>query len=140
MASVARSNETWPPRGSRIQRRLLDRIAESSGWNGVAIALGAGALALIYGPLIWLGVMSFSAEPLSGRPYPLTFAHYGMLFSNDKWHVPFMKSVMLGLAVGLACMVFGTLLARARVRLKRPGGVLFVALLPLFVPGLTNGA
>jgi ABC-type spermidine/putrescine transport system permease subunit II len=126
--------------GNRIRRRLLDRVGESSGWIVVAIALGTLALALIYGPLIWLGVMSFSAQPLSGVPYPLTFTHYATLFSNDKWHTPFIKSVILGLMVALACMIVGTFLARALVRLKRPGGVLFVALLPLFVPGLTIGA
>lgn len=140
MTSAVETNGMSSPRGTRVRRRFFDRIAESSGWNVVAIALGCGALALIYGPLIWLGVMSFSAEPLSGKPYPLTFAHYGALFANDKWHAPFIKSVVLGLVVALACMIVGTFLARALVRLKRPGGVLFVALLPLFVPGLTIGA
>ena len=130
------------PRARRTawKRGFFDRLAEASVWNTVAVALGCMALLLIYGPLIWLGVMSFSAEPLSGKPYPLTFAHYGLLFANDKWHAPFIKSVVLGLAVALACMVIGTLLARALVRLKRPGSVLFLALLPLFVPGLTIGA
>ncbi len=140
MSFVVQSGAMTPPLQAKPQRPWLDRIAESRLWTGVAIALGSGALALIYGPLLWLGVMSFSAEPLSGRPYPLTFAHYDALLSNDKWHVPFLKSVLLGLAVALACMVVGTFLARALVRMRRPGGVLFVALLPLFVPGLTIGA
>ncbi|CAM5557690.1 ABC-type spermidine/putrescine transport system permease subunit II [Aquamicrobium terrae] len=140
MSSAAATAAMPRLHGARIQRRFLDRLAEASGWNVVAVALGCAALLLIYGPLIWLGVMSFSAEPLSGKPYPLTFAHYGLLFANDKWHTPFLKSVLLGLAVALACMVVGTFLARALVRLRRPGGVLFLALLPLFVPGLTIGA
>lgn len=140
---MSNSAQTFPETGgqrSGWNRSFFDRLAEASIWNKVAVLLGSVALALIYGPLIWLGVMSFSAEPLSGKPYPLTFDHYSLLFANDKWHTPFFKSVMLGLAVAIACMAIGTLLARALVRLKRPGSVLFLALLPLFVPGLTIGA
>lgn len=140
MSNPAQASALPHSPGTVGKRGFLDRLAEASGWNKVAVALGCVALALIYGPLVWLGVMSFSAEPLSGKPYPLTFAHYSLLFANDKWHTPFVKSVLLGLAVAVACMVIGTLLARALVRLKRPGSVLFLALLPLFVPGLTIGA
>lgn len=140
MSNPAQTFSQTRSQPGRWKRGFFDRIAEAPGWNKLAVAMGCAALALIYGPLIWLGIMSFSAEPLSGKPYPLTFAHYSLLFANDKWHTPFLKSVMLGLAVAVACMVIGTLLARALVRLKRPGSVLFLALLPLFVPGLTIGA
>ncbi len=128
------------PLATALPRALLDRLSASRAWNVVAIGLGAGALSLIYGPLLWLGIMSFSAEPLSGRPYPLTLTHYATLFSNESWHAPMLESAGLGLAVSVACMVLGTLLARALVRLAKPGGPLFLALLPLFVPGLTMGA
>jgi ABC-type spermidine/putrescine transport system permease subunit II len=118
----------------------LRRISAWSGWRAVAMVLGFTAIALIYIPLTWLAVMSFSAEPLSGIPYPLTLEHYAALFADSKWIVPFWKSVGLGVLVSIICMVVATLLGRAVSRMRQPGGVILVALLPLFVPGLTMGA
>lgn len=109
-------------------------------WSRLARLSGIIALALIYVPVIWLGIMSISAEPLSGRPYPLTFEHYRILFANSNWHAPFLNSILLGLAVSFACVIAGTFVARSIVALTRPGPVLFMAVLPLFVPGLTIGA
>ena len=53
---------------------------------------------------------------------------------------PFWESTVLGLVVGLTCMVVATAVGRAIPRMPRPGGVVLIALLPLFVPGLTMGA
>jgi ABC-type spermidine/putrescine transport system permease subunit II len=84
--------------------------------------------------------MSFSERPLSGIPYPLSLENYVRLAGDANWVEPFWQSVVLGLVVGLACMVVATAVGRAIPRLQRPGGVVLVALLPLFVPGLTMGA
>ena len=45
-----------------------------------------------------------------------------------------------GLIVALVCMVVATAVGRAIPQLRRPGGVVLIALLPLFVPGMTMGA
>lgn len=118
----------------------MHRLSGWSGWGSLAMWLGFVALGLIYVPLTWLAVMSFSAEPLSGIPYPLTLEHYASLFADSKWVVPFWKSIGLGICVSLICMVVATALGRAVSRMRRPGGVILIALLPLFVPGLTMGA
>jgi ABC-type spermidine/putrescine transport system permease subunit II len=114
--------------------------AQLLAWSRVARLAGILSLTLIYIPVVWLAIMSISEEPLSGRPYPLTLLHYRLLFANPNWHAPFVNSVLIGLAVALTCMVLGTFVARSVVAMTRPGPVLFVAVLPLFVPGLTIGA
>jgi ABC-type spermidine/putrescine transport system permease subunit II len=122
------------------QSFVLRRLSSWPGWRGVAVALGLFAIALIYIPLTWLAVMSFSAQPLSGLPYPLTLDNYAALVTERQWHQPLVKSILLGLVVGITCMVVATAIGRAIPRMRRPGGVLLTALLPLFVPGLTMGA
>lgn len=109
-------------------------------WSRIARFAGFLAISLIYIPVIWLGIMSISAEPLSGKPWPLTLTHYQGLFSDDKWLQPFLTSIGLGVAVALSCMIFGTFVARSITTMLRPGKVVFVSVLPLFIPGLTLGA
>jgi ABC-type spermidine/putrescine transport system permease subunit II len=109
-------------------------------WPGVAMWAGLVVILMIYIPIFWLAVMSFSERPLSGIPYPLTLAHYASLAGDANWVAPFWESVIMGLAVGLVCMLVATAVGRLIPRLPRPGGVILVALLPLFVPGLTMGA
>ena len=58
----------------------------------------------------------------------------------NKWGEPLYESVILGLIVAVVCMIVATAVGRAIPRLRKPGGVLLVALIPLFVPGLTMGA
>jgi ABC-type spermidine/putrescine transport system permease subunit II len=120
--------------------RISRRNNQGNAWSRIARLCGFFALALIYVPVVWLGIMSVSAEPLSGRPYPLTFNHYELLFANTNWHAPFLNSILLGLTVSVACMICGTFVARSIVALARPGPVVMMAVLPLFVPGLTIGA
>lgn len=120
--------------------RFLRRLTSWRGWRTVGLMPGIVALALIYVPLAWLVVMSFSAQPLSGIPYPLTLEHYQALGGDSRWHTPLLKSLLLGLIVGTICIVVATAVGRAVPRLRRPGGVLLTVLLPLFVPGLTMGA
>jgi ABC-type spermidine/putrescine transport system permease subunit II len=109
-------------------------------WPLVAMLGGLLAIVLTYVPILWLAVMSFSQRPLSGIPYPLTFEHYASLAADPQWVKPFWESTVLGLVVGLTCMVVATAVGRAIPRMPRPGGVVLIALLPLFVPGLTMGA
>ena len=117
------------------------RIAAWTVWPSTAKWLGFIVIILMYIPLVWLAVMSFSDRPLSGIPYPLTSEHYRELLGEfNKWGEPLYESVILGLIVAVVCMVVATAVGRAIPRLRKPGGVLLVALLPLFVPGLTMGA
>ena len=115
-----------------------------SGWHlWVAIAkwLGLIVILLMYVPLVWLAVMSFSGKPLSGIPYPLTMEHYDELMEAfNKWGEPLYESVAMGVVVGIVCMVVATAVGRAMPRMRKPGGVILIALIPLFVPGLTMGA
>jgi ABC-type spermidine/putrescine transport system permease subunit II len=97
-------------------------------------------IAMIYVPVIWLVVMSFSAVPLSGIPYPLTLANYYDLLRDPRWLTPLWTSVGLSILVAFVCAVAATMLGRAITRMRKPGAVLLVTLLPLFVPGLTMGA
>ena len=109
-------------------------------WPLVAMLGGLLVIVLTYVPILWLAVMSFSQRPLSGIPYPLTLEHYASLAADPQWVTPFWESTVLGLVVGLTCMVVATAVGRAIPRMPRPGGVVLIALLPLFVPGLTMGA
>ena len=116
------------------------RLSLWSGWPACAATAGFAAIALIYIPLVWLAVMSFSGQPLSGIPYPLTLANYQGLFEDSRWVGPFWISMLLGLIIAATCTIVATAVGRIIPRLRRPGGPLLVALMPLFVPGLTMGA
>lgn len=120
--------------------RFLRQASRWQVWPGVAMALGFFAIAAIYVPLVWLAVMSFSARPLSGIPYPLTLANFGLLLGDERWMPPLWTSVWMSTLVALCCMIVATLVGRAITRMRRPGPVLLLTLLPLFVPGLTMGA
>ena len=110
------------------------------GWPKLAKWAGYGVLALTYFPLVWLALMSISERPLSGIPYPLSLENYAALFEDRRWAEPFGISVLLALGVGLICMIVATAVGRAIPQLRRPGGVVLLAVLPLFVPGMTMGA
>jgi ABC-type spermidine/putrescine transport system permease subunit II len=109
-------------------------------WTKLAKWIGLILILLTYIPLVWLAVMSFSDRPLSGIPYPLSFDHYRELFDDERWIEPLWESVVMGLVVALVCMIVATAVGRAIPRMRKPGGVILIALVPLFVPGLTMGA
>lgn len=120
---------------------LWRRVSGWPLWPGLAKWLGLIVILLMYIPLVWLAVMSFSGRPLSGIPYPLTMEHYDELMGGfEKWGEPLYESVAMGVVTGLVCMVVATAVGRAMPRMRKPGGVMLVALIPLFVPGLTMGA
>ena len=110
-------------------------------WTVIAKWLGLMVILLMYIPLVWLAVMSFSGKPLSGIPYPLTMEHYDELMGAfNKWGEPLYESIAMGVVVGIVCMIVATAVGRAMPRMRKPGGVILIALIPLFVPGLTMGA
>ena len=120
---------------------LWRRVSGWPLWPGLAKWLGLIVILLMYIPLVWLAVMSFSGRPLSGIPYPLTMEHYDELMGGfEKWGEPLYESVAMGVVAGLVCMVVATAVGRAMPRMRKPGGVMLIALIPLFVPGLTMGA
>jgi ABC-type spermidine/putrescine transport system permease subunit II len=111
-----------------------------AGWRSVGKWLGFTMLGLIYFPLAWLTLMSVSRNPLSGIPFPLSAEHYVALFSDSAWLSPFIASVGIAAGVGLACTVSATLVGRALPRSRRPGTIVLLCILPLFVPGMSMGA
>lgn len=120
---------------------LWRRVSGWPLWPALAKWLGLIVILLMYIPLVWLAVMSFSGRPLSGIPYPLTMEHYDELMGGfEKWGEPLYESVAMGVVTGLVCMVVATAVGRAMPRMRKPGGVMLIALIPLFVPGLTMGA
>ncbi len=116
------------------------RLGRSKGWSVAAQAAGYFAIVMIYVPVVWLAVMSISENPLSGIPYPLVLTHYRALVSDPRWLAPLSSSLWLSFLVAVVCMIITPMVGRSITRMKRPGGVLLVTLLPLFVPGLTMGA
>lgn len=123
---------------SQAMRRW--KLGTSRQWKTVAALLGGFGIVMIYIPLVWLGVMSFTQNPLSGIPFPLTLDNYGLLFGDARWRTPLYTSILMSLAVAIVCMLIGTLVGRSLTRMARPGAALLLTLLPLFVPGLTMGA
>lgn len=109
-------------------------------WRRAGGVAGMIMLALAYVPILWLMVMSLSTAPLSGVPWPLTGEWYARMAADQRWHAPMITSVLLAAAVGLICAVLATVLGRAMMRMQRPGWLIGLTLLPLFVPGLTIGA
>ncbi len=110
------------------------------GWKHIGKWAGLGMIALIYFPLVWLALLSISVNPLSGIPGPISIEHYKALFANSAWHMPMVASLIIGLIVGLVCAVVATLVGRAVPNASRPGRMLLMFVLPLFVPGMSMGA
>ncbi len=121
-AAIFRRLQTWPL------------------WTRAAVCAGLLVIVITYMPVIWLAAMSFSVEPLSGIPHPLTMRWYNEMAADTRWAAPLWGSIGLGVLVGLSCMIAATAVGRAIPRLKRRGGILLLAFLPMFVPGLTMGA
>ena len=105
----------------------------------ITIVLGYSAIFLIYAPIFWLAVMSFSERPLTGFPWPLTGSWYARLYEDTRWVEPIELSLMIAFIVALLCMLASTLVGRSLPALRRRGGILFAFLLPLFVPGIVLG-
>ena len=107
----------------------------------LAVAAGALALVLLYAPIGGLVMMSFSARPLSGIPWPLTLEWYGSLFEgdNDLWIGPLFTSIGLGLLVSLLATAAALVIGRTLPLVRRRGGLLFAYLSVLVMPGILVG-
>jgi len=110
------------------------------GWRRLAKWAGIAVIAMIYFPLVWLALMSISSNPLSGIPLPFSMEHYRALFADTRWMAPFGASLVIALLVGLVCAVVATIVGRALPLSRRPGTMLLIFILPLFVPGMSMGA
>ena len=114
-----------------------DRLSAA---RGVAVAAGYAALFMIYAPILALLVLSFSAQPLSGVPWPLTLEWYSDLFAHTmQWLPPTGLSVGTGLVVALLSTMAATLVGRTLPHLRRRTGLLASFLVVLFLPGLVVG-
>jgi putative spermidine/putrescine transport system permease protein/spermidine/putrescine transport system permease protein len=113
----------------------LTRLAAS-----LLLAAGFAITALIYAPVLWLGVLSISDDPLAGLPGPFTLRWYRGLFASPGWVEPLIRSLEIAAMVSVLCMAAATLVGRALPRLKRGQGLLLgVFLFPLVVPGVVVG-
>ena len=118
----------------------LDRWSRSAVWPALAKWMGLAVLGLIYFALCWLAVMSVSADPLSGIPYPLTLANYRALAADTRWLPPLEASIAVGFVVGACTALAATVVGRALPRSRRSGLLTLFAVLPLFIPGMSLGA
>jgi ABC-type spermidine/putrescine transport system permease subunit II len=121
-------------------RGRMDRIGYWRGWSTVAKWGGFAVLFITYFPILMLVLLSFSRRPLSGVPYPLSSMHYEALVWNTDWVVPLWKSLVVAVAVAVTCMVVATAVGRAIPLMSRQGRWVVIAIIPIFVPGMTMGA
>lgn len=106
----------------------------------IAAALGYTAMFLLYVPIGGLVLLSFSAQPLSGVPWPLTLRWYEDLFAGSlPWLAPTRTSILVGIAVSLLATTAATLVGRQLPRLPWRNGVLLAVLVVVFLPGMVIG-
>lgn len=105
----------------------------------LTIIFGYTAIFLIYAPIFWLAVMSFSEAPLTGVPWPMTGAWYAKLLDDTRWVEPIELSLGIAVIVSILCMLAATLVGRSLPAMRRRGALLFAFLTPLFVPGVVLG-
>jgi len=114
---------------------LLTRVAIR-----ITLVVAGGITFCIYAPVVWLGVLSLSADPLAGLPGPLTLIWYRGLFADERWVEPLIRSLEIALIVATLCMLAALLVGRILPRLSRGAPLLLAAfLIPLAVPGIVVG-
>lgn len=114
--------------------RLLRRI------GAVLLAGGFALTGLIYAPVVWLALLSISADPLSGRAGGWTLSWYAALARDTSWVDPMLRSLGIAAIVSCLCVLIALPVGRSLPRLRRGRSVLGVAfLLPLGVPGTVMG-
>lgn len=123
-------------------RRSLEPAGLFSRWTAaLAIVLGCLALLLLYTPIAGLALLSFSARPLTGIPWPFTFEWYVSLQEgeNAKWIGPLGTSIGIGLIVSIASTAVALLIGQAIPVLKRRGRLLLAYLSVMVMPGILVG-
>ena len=114
---------------------LLLRIATVA-----TIFIGCVGILLIYGPVVWLGVMSISERPLTGKAGPFTLDWYQKLFTDLRWTSPLGDSLFVAAIVCVICMTTATTVGRVLPHIGARGAWLLLAfLVVLFVPGVVLG-
>ncbi|MDO6721646.1 ABC transporter permease [Celeribacter halophilus] len=114
--------------------------SERHGWRSLGAFTGVLALSFIFAPILWLVVMSFSEDPLSGFPGPFTITYYRELLDQTGWVAPLLKSLGIAAAVSVVSMVASTLIGRAIPRIRRGKVALTgIVLLPMMIPGVVIG-
>jgi ABC-type spermidine/putrescine transport system permease subunit II len=123
-------------RGSRHPSGILSRGAAA-----VAVACGGVAMVLLYAPIVGLAVLSFSARPLTGIPWPLTTEWYTSLLdgNNANWIGPLGTSVGIALIVSFAATAVALLIGRMLPAMRRRGSLLATYLSVLVLPGILVG-
>lgn len=117
------------------REQFLLRIA-----TALAACVGCGGLLLIYGPVVWLGLMSISERPLTGKPGPFTLDWYDRLFTDTRWVSPLLDSLGIAAIVCTLCMIAATAVGRALPHIGAKGAWLLLGfLVVLFVPGVVLG-
>jgi len=125
---------TWAHRNAQREARLT-RIATRA-----TLIVACAITFCIYGPVVWLAVLSVSADPLAGLPGPFTTQWYRGLFSDQRWLEPLERSLEIALMVSALCMITAAAVGRVLPRMQRGVGVLLAAFLaPLVVPGVVIG-
>lgn len=105
-----------------------------------AVALGCVGILLMYGPVVWLGIMSISTRPLTGKPGPFTLVWYERLFADPRWLDPLLTSLGIATLVSILCMITATAVGRVLPHIGRTGvWLLLLFLIVLFVPGVMLG-
>jgi ABC-type spermidine/putrescine transport system permease subunit II len=106
----------------------------------LTLLIAAGVCFFIYAPVLWLGVLSLSADPLAGLPGPFTMRWYQGLFADQRWVEPLIRSLEIALIVSVLCMLAAAAVGRSLPRLRRGGPLLLgLFLIPLVVPGIVIG-
>jgi ABC-type spermidine/putrescine transport system permease subunit II len=117
------------------RERLLLRIATAA-----TITIGCLGILLIYGPVVWLGVMSISERPLTGKAGPFTLDWYEKLFTDLRWTSPLGDSLFVAVIVCIVCMATATTVGRVLPHIGARGAwLLLIFLVVLFVPGVVLG-
>ena len=105
-----------------------------------AIVVGLLGVLLMYGPVLWLGLMSISERPLTGKPGPFTLSWYDKLFADLRWVDPLLTSLGIAAIVSVLCMIAATAVGRTLPHIGRTGAwLLLLFLIVLFVPGVMLG-
>lgn len=106
-----------------------------------SISVGVFAIILLYGPILGLLLLSFSEEPLSGIPWPLTTEWYTSLLEgqNARWVGPMVTSIVLGILVSISATVIALLVGRMIPVLRKRGGLLAAYLSVVVLPGILVG-
>lgn len=110
---------------------MLPRLGRIFAWTMVA---------MLYFPMTYLVLLSFSARPDTGIPGGFTLGIYTRLFVDRRVWVAVRTSVLL--AVGASALVLALALpaSRAFAVMRRRSLFIGMTLLPLFVPGVVIGA